>query len=354
MAEGLYEKLAVHLDQLPAGFPRTESGVELRILRRLFSEEEAELACLLRMMPETTQQIAARAGRPAEDLADKLSAMSHKGLILRADRPEGPRYMAAQYVIGIWEYHVNDLDTELIKDMNEYIPTLFASMTSLKTQQLRTIPIGASLQGEGAVLPYDEARRLIEAQSKILVAPCICRKEHALVGKGCGKSVETCLVFSGGAHYYEKNGIGRVIDQEEALGILKKAEEEGLVLQPTNAKKIINICLCCGDCCQMLKNIRRHPKPAEVVHSNFFAQVREEDCIGCEVCLDRCQMDAVRMVDGKAEIDLDRCIGCGLCVPTCSGAAIDLLPKDENDRYVPPANVVETFTRIAMERGVVS
>jgi hypothetical protein len=76
-------------------------------------------------------------------------------------------------------------------------------MTSLKTKQSRTIPIGASLQGEGAVLPYDEARRLIEAQSKILVAPCICRKEHTLVGKGCGKSVETCLVFSGGAHYYE-------------------------------------------------------------------------------------------------------------------------------------------------------
>jgi Na+-translocating ferredoxin:NAD+ oxidoreductase subunit B len=352
MAEEPYERLAHHLDRLPAGFPHTESGVELRILRRLFTAEEAELACLLRMVPETTEQIAARAGGPAEGLVDRLSDMSLKGLILRADRPEGPLYMAAQYVIGIWEYHVNDLDPELIKDMNEYIPILFGSMTRLKTQQLRTIPIGASLQGEGAVLPYDEARRLIEAQSKILVAPCICRKEHTLVGKGCGKSVETCLVFSGGAHFYEKNGIGRVIDREEALGILKKAEAEGLVLQPTNAKKIINICLCCGDCCQVLKNVRRLPKPAQVVHSNFYARVRPDDCIGCEVCLDRCQMDAIRMVEGQAEIDLDRCIGCGLCVPTCSGEAIDLLPKEEQDRYVPPANVVETYTRMALERGL--
>ncbi len=68
--------------------------------------------------------------------------------------------------------------------MNEYSPYLFESMARMKTQQLRTIPIGSSLTGEGAVLPYEEARRLIEGQSKILVAPCICRKEHTLVGGG--------------------------------------------------------------------------------------------------------------------------------------------------------------------------
>jgi electron transport complex protein RnfB len=352
MTEEIYEKLARHLDRLPAGFPRTESGVELRILKRLFDPEEAELACRLQMMPEPAAAVAVRIGIPEAELAEKLETMSRKGLILRADRPEGPLYMAAQYVIGIWEYHVNDLDEELVRDMNEYSPYLFESMARMKTQQLRTIPIGSSLTGEGAVLPYEEARRLIEGQSKILVAPCICRKEHTLVGGGCGKSLETCLVFSGGAHYYEKNGIGRVITQEEALGILKKAEEEGLVLQPTNAKKIINICLCCGDCCQILKNLRRHPQPAKIVHSNFLARVRPDDCLGCEVCLDRCQMEAIEMKDGKAEVDPDRCIGCGLCVPTCAGEAIDLIHKEEQDRYTPPDNIVETFTRLAVERGL--
>ena len=352
MSEVIYERLAQHLDRLPAGFPRTESGVELRILRKLFNPEEAELACHLQMMPETAEAIAARVGQPEAELAEKLAALSRKGLILRADRPEGALYMAAQYVIGIWEYNVNNLDQELVRDMNEYSPVLFQAMSRMKTQQLRTIPIAASLDGTGAVLPYEEARRLIESQSKILVAPCICRKEHTLVGGGCGKLLEACLVFSGGAHYYEKNGIGRVITAEEALDILKKAEVEGLVLQPTNAKKIINICLCCGDCCQILKNLRRHPKPAEVVHSNFYARVRSADCIGCEVCLDRCQVEAIRMPDGTAEIDPDRCIGCGLCVPTCGGAAIDLLQKEEPDRYQPPDNIMETFMRIGLERGL--
>ena len=40
--------------------------------------------------------------------------------------------MAAQFVIGIWEYHVNDLDEGLIRDFNEYIPYLTDHMTKPK------------------------------------------------------------------------------------------------------------------------------------------------------------------------------------------------------------------------------
>jgi hypothetical protein len=48
----VYEALREHLDSLPAGFPATESGVEIRILKRLFSPEEAELARHLRARVE--------------------------------------------------------------------------------------------------------------------------------------------------------------------------------------------------------------------------------------------------------------------------------------------------------------
>jgi electron transport complex protein RnfB len=43
----VYEKLANHLDSLPAGYPSTETGLELRILKRLFSPEEAQIATSL-------------------------------------------------------------------------------------------------------------------------------------------------------------------------------------------------------------------------------------------------------------------------------------------------------------------
>ncbi|HYA14320.1 MAG TPA: 4Fe-4S binding protein [Syntrophales bacterium] len=352
MTQDIYERLAAHLDNLPGGFPRTESGVELRILKRLFTEEEAALVLYLRMKPEPLERIARRASLPPEELADKLYQMSRKGLIFRADTPDGPRYMTIQYVVGIWEYHVNDLDEDLIRDMNEYIPHLVYASYKLKTHQVRTIPVSTSLEGQGMVMPYEHARKLIEEQSKIVVAPCICRKEHAMIGEGCGKLVEACLVFSSAAYFYENNRLGRSISREEAMQILATAEVEGLVLQPTNAQDITAMCLCCGDCCQILKNLKRLPHPASLVHANYYVRIRREDCIGCEACVERCQMEAIRMQDDVAEVDLDRCIGCGLCVTACSSEAINLVRKDEKDCYTPPDNVVETYMRIAQERGL--
>jgi len=351
--EDIYERLAKFLDNLPGGFPRTESGVEIRILKRLFTEDEAVLIFSLRPMPEPVERIAKRAKLPPSEIADRLHEMSRKGLIYRADLPEGPRYMAMQYVIGIWEFHVNDLDEALIRDMNEYIPSLIDMASTLKTHQLRTIPIGASLDGQGVVMPYEQARKLIEQQSKIVVAPCICRREHSIIGESCGKLAEACLTFSSAAYFYENNGLGRSISREEAMQILKKAEEEALVLQPTNAQKIQNICLCCGDCCQILKSLKRMPKPATLVHTNYYIRIRDEDCIGCEACIDRCQMGAIHMQDGIAEVNLDYCIGCGLCVTKCGSDAIVLIRKEEKDCYTPPANVVETYMRIAQERGLI-
>jgi DNA-binding MarR family transcriptional regulator len=131
--EQIYERLAKFLDNLPGGFPRTESGVEIRILKRLFTEDEAALMFSLRPMPEPVERIAKRANIPPSELADRLDEMSRKGLIYRADLPEGNRYMAVQYVVGIWEYHVNDLDEDLIRDMNEYIPSLIATAFKNKT-----------------------------------------------------------------------------------------------------------------------------------------------------------------------------------------------------------------------------
>jgi len=90
-------------------------------------------------------------------------------------------------------------------------------------------------------------------------------------------------------HLYEDNGLGRVIDRDEAHRILEKAEETGLVLQPSNARNVSNICTCCGCCCQILKNLKRLPKPADGVAANYYAVVDRDECIGCETCLERCR-----------------------------------------------------------------
>lgn len=349
----LYEKLAQHLDNLPTGYPRTESGVEMRILRRLFSPEEAEIAMLLTMMPEPVAGIAGRTGINEKLLAGQLEEMAKKGLIFRSSRGETTSYSAAQFVIGIWEYHLNDLDEELIRDVNEYMPTLMKkSWLRTKTKQLRVVPVAKSVSADMSVMPFEAAEAILDKQSKIVVSSCICRKEQTMIGKGCDKTMEACFSFGGAAHYYEKNGLGREIDKTEALDILKAGVEAGLVLQPGNQQKSVNICMCCGCCCGVLKNLKTMDKPAEMVHSNYYARVDEDACTACEACLERCQMDAI-VVEDVATVDLERCIGCGLCVTDCPTEAMTLLQKATEDHYVPPKNVVETYMNIAHERGLI-
>jgi len=339
----VYQELREHLDSLPGGFPPTESGVEIRILKRLFSPDEAELATHLKPKPEPAIVIAERSGMNEQEIGPMLERMARKGLIFSIeakDRP--PAYMGAQFVVGIWEYHVNDLDEEFVKDMEEYMPIL-AKEAFDHLPQLRTIPVGKSIDAGMEVLSYERAEQLIRNQKKFLVAPCICRREHELKGGGCGKLMEACLVFGWGADYYERNGLGRVITMEETLDILQKADEEGLVLQPSNAKEIVNICCCCGDCCQILVNLKRHPFPAAMVSSPFLARIDTETCIGCETCLERCQMEALSMEDEHAVLNADRCIGCGLCVSTCPSGALTLERKPQEAQPEIPRNQMEAY-----------
>jgi electron transport complex protein RnfB len=336
-----YQALREHLDSLPAGFPATESGVEIRILKRLFTLKEAALAVHLRAKLEPARVIAERAGVTEQEMAPLLREMTRKGLIFSIETGERPpAYMASQFVVGIWEYHVNDLDEEFVKDMQEYLPSLGKEAFDY-VPQLRTIPVGKSIEAGVKVLPYEKAEELVRKQKKFLVAPCICRKEHAIKGDGCDKLMDACLVFGWGADYYERNGLGRTITLEETLDILQKADEEGLVLQPSNAREIVNICCCCGDCCQILIHLKRHPVPAAMASAAFVARVDHETCIGCETCLDRCQMEALRMEDDHAVINEDRCIGCGLCVSTCPSGAVHMERKSGDAGVEVPKNQME-------------
>jgi len=353
--EDVYKKLAVHLDNTPSGFPETESGVELRILKQLFTKEEAELDLSLVLMFETVETIAQKANKDPKDIEPLLIEMGKKGLIIHVNREGVNTFRLLHFVVGIWEYQVNRLTKELIKDFNEYVPILMKEQYKHKTQQSRVIPVLKSVSTELDIMNYEQVENIIKSQSKILVAPCICRKEHDIMGKGCGKLSEACLIFGSGAYIYESRGIGRTISREEALEIVKEGVKQGLVPQPSNAKKPINICLCCDCCCQILKNIKNFEAPAKIVSSNFQANVKIDECTGCQACEEICPMDAIDMDEEKivATVNLDRCIGCGLCVTVCEFDAMFLKDKKKKEKIEPPANIVETYMNIAKEKGLI-
>lgn len=346
-----YIKLARHLDSLPGGFPSTPSGVELRILRRLFTPEEAQLALFLTLLTEETRVIAQRAGISVEEAAQRLAEMETKGLLFAVHPPgRPPQYMTMNFVVGIWEFQVARLTPGLIEEFEEYMPYLFEASWN-KVPQLRTIPINESIDSTMDVMTYEKAEELVRAQDRMTVTPCICRQEQRMIGKGCDKPLETCLSFGDGADFYRRNGWGRAITQEEALGILKQAQKAGLVVSPSNSQKASFMCFCCGCCCAVLRSAKSHSKPADLVSSSFNAQVDPDICIGCGLCLKRCQMEAIKLENRIAVLDEDRCIGCGLCVNTCPGHSLSMKRKTDNPHAHVPKSVAIMNIKLGRARG---
>jgi len=348
----IYEKLRERLDDMATGYPETESQVEMKILKRLFTERESEL--FIKMMPllETPEDVAQRLGRDLDETTALLEGMAKKGLLFRQRKGDMVRYAAVPYVVGLFEFQVKSIDRELAQDMEEYYDAAYGqTIQSFKTPLMRAIPINRQLVTKWPIAPYEDVLGILDNQEVIAISPCICRTTTQLSGKGCDKPLEACFSFGSHARYYVENGLGRYISKEEARGIVTRNEESGLVMQPFNSQKIGGMCSCCSDCCGMLRSLKMQPVPAAAVQSNYYAAVKGEECDGCETCLDRCQMDAIDMMDDQASINPDRCIGCGLCVTTCPTEAMSLVKKPDDQQYIPPESGVETYMQIAMERG---
>jgi len=348
----VYRQLQERLDTYSVGFPATESGVEIKILKALFSLEDAEMFLGMTQSLETVESIAQRMDRPLESIVDQLEAMTNKGLLFRLKRGGNTRYGAIPFVHGVFEFQVKDIGVELAELVEQYHKEGFLqAFENSGGMFLRTVPVQESIEAGHNVAAYDDAVAMLEGKDPIVVTDCICRKQQQAVGEGCGKALEACFMFGSMGQYYIDKGMGRKVDMEEAILLLKKAQDDGLVTQPATTQNPHGMCNCCGDCCGVLRSLRSFPKPAELVYSNHFAIVDADLCTGCETCLERCQMDAIALNgDEVAEIDLDRCIGCGLCVTTCPTEAMQLQAKEVH--YTPPATTAEQMMTMAQSRGL--
>jgi ferredoxin len=74
-------------------------------------------------------------------------------------------------------------------------------------------------------------------------------------------------------------------------------------------------------------------------------------CKGCGICLERCQMEALSLTDGRVVLDTDRCIGCGLCVTTCPAGSLTLVRKPASEQRPVPRNIVGTMVKLWRQRG---
>jgi len=347
----VYQRLAEFLDNFPQRFPvNTESGIELKILEHIFTPEEAEMVVKLQTKPESGAKIAERIGADPDQTEKMLYDMSNKGQIFRLGTSGNYKYMPVPFFVGIYEFQLGRMDPEFAKLMEEFKPILFKS-TWLKgeTKELRTVPVNETIDSQSKIMPYEIAEEAIKAAENVTVAECLCRKEQKLVDNPCSYPMEVCLQFNQSGQYYAENGMGRPISHEEALEVVKKAVEAGLVIQLGSSQNPGGMCLCCSCCCFPLAEYKKLDKPSEVANSNFYARVNEEECVACETCLDRCHMAAIS-VDDIAQINLDRCIGCGVCAVTCDVGAISIHRKGEDKEFIPQKDFRSAMMAVYQER----
>ncbi|MHA2287188.1 MAG: 4Fe-4S binding protein [Promethearchaeota archaeon] len=342
MTENSYEKLREFLDNFPVGFRKTQSGVEIKILKRLFSEEEAELATFLTIRPERARSIARRSGRNVAEIEEKLEVMSKKGLIFRSRRDNKTLYNAAPFMIGLYEYSVNKIDKELAQLFKDYYHEAgLEEIGASNVPGFKVVPLEETIQTNTALYPYQMLEESIRNARVISVADCVCRKEAKLLGDGCDHPLETCLSFGIAAEYYIENGMGRKITADEAIQIIRETDESGLVHAGANSKHLSNICNCCPCCCVSMKGMTQlgHNKE-KYMNALFESIIDEELCISCGNCVDRCPVKAITLED-IAIVDRDICLGCGLCASVCAEEAISLKPRKD---------AVEPFNRV-LEMG---
>lgn len=351
--QDLYRRLQEHLDRMPVGFPATASGVELRILERLFSPEDAALALELSAVAEPLSVVHKRVRRRygREALRHALDDMAARGLILRTGG-RAARYGKIPFVVGIYEHQLPRLSADLERDILRYFEEGFAqALHTKKTTQMRTVPVDVSLAPSRDVATYDDIRGYVrQSEGPFAVMECICRLGKSLVGHQCRQTTrrDTCLTFGSAARGMVEHGGARFISRDEMLQLLDEADHDGLVLQPGNTQEPLFVCCCCGCCCGVLTTAKRLPEPATYFSTNYYAEADVGRCEACGTCLTRCPMDAIDLETGRAVVARSHCIGCALCVGSCPSEALALRTKDVP--RVPPKTLPALYAQIYRER----
>lgn len=350
----VYKRLAKKLDELPNGFPATESGVELKILKKIFTPEEAEMTLKMRPIPETVEVVAERLGKPVAEMQKILDNMVEKGQIGSFKMFGQQMYMLFPFVIGIYEFQLNRMDKEMTELFEEYAPSLVRTVGAFEPAAARVVPISTQIKADLHVHRYEDMRRMIAEAKSFELMECICKKERALEGHPCAYTTQICLAFSPEENAFEKYPKGKSVSKDEALKVMEKAEEEGLVHCTYNVEEgQVFVCNCCPCCCGILRGIKEFNAPHVLAKSNFVAVIDQDTCAACGVCADeRCPMDAIVEEDGSYRVVAERCIGCGVCTPTCPTESITLVRKPESEQDQPPSNLMEWNLKRAQSRGI--
>ncbi len=352
MTDGAYRRLAQRLDELPDGFPATQDGSELDLLEVLFTPEEADLASHLRLTPATPESIASQLGMDAEHVRIQLKQMAKKGLIAAERTADGLGYGLMPFIVGIYEMQAGRIDRELAERFEAYYQQAFVQAVGTQPYFHRVLPVQETIELEMELQPYESTAALIDQAQAWGVVDCICRVQKSLIGEGCEHPLDVCMILSSQPGAFDASSSVKALDHDGAIATLRRAAEAGLVHTVSNHQEgHWYICNCCTCSCGILRGLKEFGVANVVAHSRFLSQVEEELCVGCELCLEWCQFEALTHAE-IAQVDADRCVGCGVCVIHCPENALTLIERTTGESPVPPLTLEEWRSARALSRGI--
>ena len=346
-------------------FPVNETTVS--ILKLVIEDNEEELDCIYAFRQnasQTMEELKKSSALPEEKIEQLTTSLSKKGLIFNQPNSAGVMVyrLLPLMVVGLMEYvfmgelkgdereqKLAELFEKLIEEVRDQVQANYDNFVPLfkmappvdRTVPMRTrengkgikiIPIHKSIDvPEEFVLPSQSVEEIINKFDDIAVGRCFCRQRRKMLGHSCATNAPmmNCFTFGKSARHTVAQGFAQSVTKEEAIRIMKEAEEAGLVhkaFHPNSneSRPETSICNCCKDCCDTLNVWRDGALP--LINSTYYLSVIDQDaCIGCGTCMERCPTDAIQLNENqKAERDESSCFGCGVCVRFCPEEAISL------------------------------
>jgi Pyruvate/2-oxoacid:ferredoxin oxidoreductase delta subunit len=320
----------------------------------LFTPQEAEVNNALKPKPATAGDIAKEMGRNEDEIAGILEAMADKGLC-KTFMLDGRRcYQGVPFIPGIFEYQFMAGQTskrhkkiaELIHAYEQAYETV-AGKTKMTFPTSRVIVVDKAIDAGNTIHTYDQVASYIEKYDTIAIVTCYCRHAAQLRGEDVhGMPSDVCMWFDTMAEYSIERLGARQLSKNEAMDVLNRSEEAGLMHMSRNTTDDIEfICNCDRWHCGTVQRVLKQPKPALFFNSGFEPRFDPDLCVACETCIERCPPEALTLGDDEVpEVDLDRCFGCAVCATGCPSEAIVMEAKP--DFPVPPKDTRELVTAL--------